>query len=91
MAAINVKYYDNEGVAYETVRRIFPKCSFLLLQKTWLHEQEFINRFKSDFGNAECISSNKYDNGVINTGTIKSGIGICYHINLASTFDTIKT
>ena len=49
----NVKHYDNEGVAYDTIRRIFPKCSFLLLQETWLHEQEFINRFKRDFKNAE--------------------------------------
>ena len=54
----NVKnYYD--PVAYQTVKDIFSKCSFLLLQETWLHEQEFINKFKADFDDVECISANK--------------------------------
>ena len=85
----NVKHYDR--VAYETVKEIFPKCSFLLLQETWLYEQEFINRFKADFNDVECISANKYDLGDINTGTIRSGIGICYHTNITCTVETIPT
>ena len=51
----NVKNY-NDPVAYQTVKDIFSKCSFLLLQETWLHEQEFINKFKEDFDDVECIS-----------------------------------
>ena len=75
----NVKNYK-DPVAYQTVKDIFAKCSFLLLQETWLHEQEFINKFKTDFDDAECISANKFDLGGINADTtIRGGIGICYH------------
>ena len=64
----------------------------MVLQETWFHEQELINKFKKDFDDVECISANKFDLGGINTGTkIRGGIGICYHTKFTCTVETIPT
>ena len=55
----NVKNYDL--VKYDAVKTLFERCTFLLLQETWLSEVEFIRRFKNDFPNSECTSANKMD------------------------------
>ena len=64
----------------------------MLLQETWLHEQDFINKFKNDFKDVECISANKFDLGGINAGTkIRGGIGLCYHTRFTCTVERIPT
>ena len=85
----NVKNYDN--VKYEAVKSIFPTCTFLLVQETWLAEKEFIRRFRNDFPNSECVSSNKMDLNGIGAGRRYGGVGICYHSNVNCKVDNIKT
>ena len=55
----NVKGFKPRN--YNYLDEIFNKCDMLLLQETWLAEEEFIRRFKNDFPYSECISSNKLD------------------------------
>ena len=52
------------------------------MQETWLHEQEFINKFKKYLKDVECISANKFDLGGINTGTKILGVVLDYAIIL---------
>ena len=85
----NVKNYDN--VKYEAVKSIFPTCTFLLVQETWLAEKEFIRRFRNDFPNSECVSSNKMDLNGIDAGRRYGSVGICYHSNVNCKVDYIKT
>ena len=85
----NVKNYDN--VKYDAVKSLFQKCTFLLVQETWLSEKEFIRRFKNDFPNSECISSNKMDLKDIGPGRRYGGVGICYHSNMNCKVENLKT
>ena len=72
----NVK--DFNQTKYATIRNLFHENTFLLLQETWLSEDEFIKRFKNEFPGSECISANKLDTGEIRTGRRYGGIGISY-------------
>ena len=70
----NVKNYDD--IKYDAVKSLFQTCTFLLVQETWLSEIEFIRRFKNDFPNSECISSNKMDLKNIGPGRRYGGVGV---------------
>ena len=70
----NVKNYDI--IKYDAVKALFERCTFLLLQETWLAEEEFIRRFKNDFPYSECISSNKMDMKEIGPGIRYEGVGM---------------
>ena len=85
----NVKNYDD--IKYDAVKSLFQICNFLLIQETWLSENEFIRRFKIDFPNSECISSNKMDLKDIGPGRRYGGVGICYHSNMNCKVENIKT
>ena len=76
----NVKNFNL--VKYKTISDLFEKCSFMLLQETWLKEQVFIDKFKNDFPNSECISASKMENKEITAGRKYGGVGICYHTNI---------
>ena len=89
LCSYNVKNYDE--VKYEAVKSLFKNCTFLLVQETWLSENEFIRRFKNDFPNSECISSNKMDLKDIGPGRRYGGVGICYHSNIQCNVEHIKT
>lgn len=77
LCSYNVKHYDS--VKYDAVKSLFERCTFLLVQETWLAEKEFIRRFRNDFPNSECISANKMDLKEIGPGRPYGGVGICYH------------
>ena len=85
----NVKNFNL--VKYDTIRDLFEKCSFMLLQETWLHEKTFIDKFKNDFPNSECISASKMDNKEIIAGRKYGGVGICYHTNIKCAAQIIPT
>ena len=76
----NVKHYDD--TKYDAIKSIFQKNTILLVQETWLTENEFIKRFKKDFPNSECISASKMDNNNTRVGRPYGGVGICYHSNI---------
>ena len=85
----NANNFDT--VKYESVKEIFPKCDFLLLQETWLTENEFIRRFKNEFSDSECISASQMDLDGIKPGRPYGGIAICYHTNLKCKIVPIQT
>ena len=85
----NVKHYNL--IRYETVRDLFKKCSFLLIQETWLREQAFIDKFKNDFKDSECISASKMENKEIISGHYYRGVGICFYTNIKCVVETIPT
>ena len=89
LCSYNVKDYDE--VKYDAIKSLFQKCTILLVQETWLSENEFIRRFKNDFPNSECISSNKMDLKDIGPGRRYGGVGICYHSNIRCNVEHIKT
>ena len=62
----NVKNYNL--TRYETMSKLFKKCSFLLIQETWMKEQAFIDKFREDFKDSECISASKMENKEIISG-----------------------
>ena len=45
LCSYNVKHYDS--VKYDAVKSLFERCTFLLLQETWLAEEEFIRKFEN--------------------------------------------
>ena len=51
LCSYNVKNYDE--VKYEAVKSLFKNCTFLLVQETWLSENEFVRRFKNGFLKSE--------------------------------------
>ena len=63
----------------------------MLLQETWLKEQVFIDKFKNDFPNSECISASKMENKEITAGRKYGGVGICYHTNIKCAIQSIPT
>ena len=85
----NVKHYDT--IKYDAVKELFDKCTFLLLQETWLAEDEFIRKFKNDFPNSECISTNKMDLKEIVQGRRYGGVSICHHANIKCSVESLKT
>ena len=85
----NVKNYNL--TVYETMSKLFKKCSFLLIQETWMKEQAFIDQFKKDFKYSECISASKMENKEIMSGRKYGGVGICYHTNIKCAVETIPT
>ena len=85
----NVKNYD--PVKYNIVKELFNECDFLLLQETWLVENEFIRRFKNDFSNSVCVSASKMDLDGIKGGRPYGGLGICYHSSLKCQVEYIAT
>ena len=85
----NVK--DFNPTKYETIRNLFHENTFLLIQETWLSEDEFINRFKNEFPESECISANKMDTGEIRAGRRHGGVGICYHNKVKCKIENIST
>ena len=70
----NVKNYNL--TRYETVSKLFKKCSFLLIQETWLREQDFIDKFKNEFKDSECIFASKMENKEIISDRYYGGVGI---------------
>ena len=85
----NVKHCDD--TKYDAIKSIFTNNTVLLVQETWLAENEFIRRFKNDFPNSECISANKMDNNKIRVGRPFGGVGICYHSNIHCKIENITT
>ena len=85
----NVKHYDD--IKYDAIKSIFQNNTILLVQETWLAENEFIRKFKYDFPNSECISANKMDNNDIRAGRPYGGVGICYHSNIKCKIENITT
>ena len=85
----NVKNFNL--VKYKTISDLFEKCSFMLLQETWLKEKTFIDKFKNDFPNSECISASKMENKEIIAGRKFGGVGICYHTHIKCAVQTIPT
>ena len=81
--------YDD--TKYDALKAIFKDNTILLIQETWLTEDEFIRRFKNHFPNSECISSNKMDNGEIRAGRPYGGVGICYHNNINCRIEYVST
>ena len=79
-------------VKYQTVKKLFSMCSFLLLQETWLSDTEFIEQFMSDFKDqAECISASKMNSAEIKAGRDYGGVAICYHKKDKCIVETIPT
>ena len=66
LCSYNVKKYDK--IKYNAIKSIYKENTFLLIQETWLAEDEFIRQFKIDFPNSECISANKMDQDGIKAG-----------------------
>ena len=69
----NANNYD--ATKYDFTREMFPKCDFLLLQETWLTENEFIRRFKNEFPASECIAASQMDLDGIKPGRPYGGGG----------------
>ena len=80
-----------DSTRYEFVKEIFPKCDFLLLQETWLIENEFIRRFKNVFPNSECIAASQMDLDGIKAGRPYGGVAICYHSNIKCKVEPMQT
>ena len=85
----NVKMYDD--IKYDAIKTIFQDNTIMLIQETWLAENEFIRRFKNHFPNSECISANKMDNDNIRAGRPYGGVGICYHTNINCKIEYVST
>ena len=80
-----------DAVKYDFAKEMFPKCDFLLLQETWLTENEFIRKFKNEFPASECISASQMDLDGIKAGRPYGGVAICYHSNLKCRIEPIHT
>ena len=50
------------------LKKMLPKCDCLLLQETWLTENEFTRRFKNEFPNSEIVVASQMDLDSINSG-----------------------
>ena len=85
----NVNNFD--AVKYDFAKEMFPICDFLLLQETWLTENEFIRKFKNEFPASECISASQMDLDGIKAGRPYGGVAICYHSNLKCRIEPIHT
>ena len=85
----NVKKYDK--IKYDAIKSIYKENTFLLIQETWLAEDEFIRQFKIDFPNSECISANKMDQYDIRAGRPYGGVGICHHSNIKCRIENLST
>ena len=85
----NVKKYDK--IKYDAIKSIYKENTFLLIQETWLAEDEFIRQFKIDFPNSECISANKMDQDDIRAGRPYGGVGICHHSNIKCRIENLST
>ena len=93
----NLKNYDDitdkklgkhEKSALE---KMYNECTFLILQETWLTENEFIRKFKKQFPESECISASKMELDDIRPGGPYGGVSICYDSKLKCNVDTIAT
>ena len=80
-----------DATKYEFIKEIFPKCDFLLLQETWLTENEFTRRFKNEFPNSEIVVSSQMDLDGIKAGRPYGGVAICYHSNIKCKIEPIHT
>ena len=89
LCSYNVKKYDD--IKYAAIKSIFKDNTLILIQETWLVEEEFIRQFKNDFPNSECISANKMDNNGISSGRRYGGVGICYHTNVKCKIENVAT
>ena len=85
----NVK--DFNQTKYDTIRNLFHENTFLLIQETWLSEDEFIIRFKNEFPGSECISANKMDTDEIRAGRRYGGVGICYQTKVKCKIENVTT
>ena len=89
LCSYNVKKYDD--IKYAAIKSIFKDNTLLLIQETWLVEEEFIRQFKNDFPNSECISANKMELGDIRVGRKYGGVGICHHSNIKCKIENLTT
>ena len=89
LCSYNVKDYNNSK--YDTIKTLLQMSTFLLIQETWLSEEIFINNFKNDFPNTECISANKMDIQGRKAGRRYGGVAICHHSNIKCKIENIAT
>ena len=89
LVSYNVNNF-NDTKCY-AIEDIFKENTFLLIQETWLSDDEFIRRFKLKFENTECISTNKMDTGEIRAGRPHGGVAICYHTKIKCSTENITT
>ena len=93
----NLKNYDDitdkkQGKKeMSALEKMYNECTFLILQETWLTENEFIRKFKKQFPESECISASKMDIDDIRPGRPYGGVSICYDSKLKCNVDTIDT
>ena len=85
----NVKRYDK--IKYNAIKSIYKENTFLLIQETWLAEDEFIRQFKIDFPNSECISANKMEQDHFRAGRPYGGVGLCHHSNIKCKIENLNT
>ena len=92
----NINHYDDvkdaqakdEPSALET---LFENCTFLILQETWLTEDEFIRKFKNHFPDSECVAASKMEFNNIKRGRPYGGVSICYHSKIKCNVEIIPT
>ena len=89
LCTYNVKKYD--VIKYEAIKSIFKENTILLIQETWLVEDEFIRQIKNDFPNSECIAANKMEMDDIKAGRKYGGVGICHHTNIKCKIEDLST
>ena len=89
LCSYNVKKYDK--IKYNTIKSLYKEDTLMLIQETWLFEEEFIRQFKIDFPNSECISANKMDLDDIRAGQPYEGVGICHHSNIKCKIENVST
>ena len=89
LCTYNSNNYD--AAKYDFAKEMFTKCDFLLLQETWLTENEFIRKFKNDFPESECIAASQMDLDGIKAGRPYGGVAICYHAGLKCKIEKIPT
>ena len=79
---------DDHPNALET---LFEECNFLILQETWLTENEFIRKFKNRFPDSECIAASEMELNSIRRGRPYGGVSICYHSKIRCDVEIIPT
>ena len=92
----NMNHYDDVKDAHKdeepsALETLFENCTFLILQETWLTEDEFIRKFKNHFPDSECIAASKMEFNDIRRGRPYGGVSICYHSKIKCNVEIIST
>ena len=77
----NINHYDDVKDAHKdeepsALETLFENCTFLILQETWLTEDEFIRKFKNHFPDSECVAASKMEFNNIKCGRLYGGVSI---------------